>query len=263
MNRIINEVKKIIEKNMKSYLPQVKAEDLEEQGTVYYMNGKNGTEFDWYINDKLSDFMVFYNDKENLGAVKATLYTDGALILYLYDENGKHLAQKVDTRIDAAEADLLQLAVLFRTEADDKKIWDAALERISTDMEIDAEKVKEFQENERYYSAMKNRMNILRLEACVSKKITQEGWKVGYMERNEPHDEQDSGWSFFAGDEDDAYTSDYHNIELVRVGYVWQQFDADIFRYIDQPIGARLIRISSHDFEIDQNTKEIYMEKRN
>jgi len=40
-------------------LPHVNAEDLEENGAVYYMNGKNGTEFDWYVNKKVSDFFVF------------------------------------------------------------------------------------------------------------------------------------------------------------------------------------------------------------
>ena len=30
----------------------------------------------------------------------------------------------------------------------------------------------------------------------VSKKITDEGWKVGYMTREEALNENDSGWSF-------------------------------------------------------------------
>ena len=49
MNRILNEIKEIIKQNINEYLPEVKSSDLEENGTVYYMNGKNGTEFDWYV----------------------------------------------------------------------------------------------------------------------------------------------------------------------------------------------------------------------
>ena len=45
MNRILNEIKEIIKQNITEYLPDVKPNDLEEGGTVYYMNGKNGTEF--------------------------------------------------------------------------------------------------------------------------------------------------------------------------------------------------------------------------
>ena len=73
MNRILNEIKKIINDNLKLYLPHVKANDLENDGEIYYMNGKDGTEFDWYVNDKLPPFMVFYNDETNLGAMKLSL----------------------------------------------------------------------------------------------------------------------------------------------------------------------------------------------
>lgn len=47
--------------------------------------------------------------------------------------------------------------------------------------------------------------NILNLNLYVSKKITEEGWKIGYMERNEPVNEHDSGRAFFAGNENDEY----------------------------------------------------------
>ena len=86
MNRILNEIKEIIKQNINEYLPDVKPCDLEESGTVYYMNGKNGTEFDWYVNEHLPSFMVFYNDEQNLGAVSLSIYTDGGILLYIYGE---------------------------------------------------------------------------------------------------------------------------------------------------------------------------------
>lgn len=262
MNRILKEVKKIIEENMALYLPHVNASDLENGGEVFYMNGKNGTEFDWYVNDHISNFMTFYDDEDNMGATKLILYNDGGIELYLYDEKGKKLAQTVHTHIEVEETELLQLAVILRMEADDRLIWDASIERINSDIEISAENMNAFIGRKEYHAAMKNRMMILNLKACVSKKVTEEGWKVGYMERGEPHDKADSGWVFFAGDEDEAYLSDYKNLELVDVGYVWQQFDHDIFQYIDMPVGSKLIRISSKEFEIDHNDKGIYMERR-
>ncbi|MDE6470407.1 MAG: DUF2185 domain-containing protein, partial [Eubacterium sp.] len=46
----------------------------------------------------------------------------------------------------------------------------------------------------------------------VSDKITKEGYKVGYMYRENPDDEvPDSGWRFLAGNEDDAYMNDAGN----------------------------------------------------
>ncbi|MCM1089257.1 MAG: DUF2185 domain-containing protein [Butyrivibrio sp.] len=262
MNNILKEIQKIINENMALYLPHVNADDLEEGGEVFYMNGKNGTEFDWYVNDHISNFMIFYNDKDNLGAAKLILYIDGGIELYLYDERGKKMARSVQTRIEAEEADLLRLAVILKTEADDRQLWDAGIGRINSDVELSDESVKAFKDHKEHYAAMKNRMNILNLKACVSMRILEEGWKVGYMERGRPHAEEDSGWIFLAGDEDNAYLSNHKNLQLVDVGYVWQQLDNDILQYIDMPAGSKLIRISSKEFEIDRNDKPIYMQRR-
>ena len=59
----------------------------------------------------------------------------------------------------------------------------------------------------------------------VSKKVTRDSWKVGFMLREELNDDEDSGWQFFAGDED-----------------------------------TRLIRKSSEEFEEDRN-QPAFMEK--
>ncbi len=262
MNRILNKIKEIIDSNIKLYLPHVKISDLENNGEIYYMNGKDGTEFDWYVNDKLPPFMVFYNDEANLGAVKLLLYNDGGIVVYIYDEKGKKLIKEVNTYLDVNEADIFELAVILKNEADNNSIWGAGIESINTDIEVNDEKINEFKENKKDYNVIRNRKIILNLKSYVSKKIVEEGWKVGYMERNEPYNEADSGWAFFAGDESDEYTSDYRNIELMSVGNVWQHLDSDILKYIDMPIGTKLIRISSEAFEVDKNDREIYMVKR-
>lgn len=51
--------------------------------------------------------------------------------------------------------------------------------------------------------------------------------------------------------EDDEYLSDPKNLMLLVVGMVWQRSNRDIFKYIDMPVGTKLIRISSNEFEID------------
>ena len=66
MNKILKEIKEIMIDCIEKHLPEISFKDLEDNGAVFYMNGKNGTEFDWYVNNKLSDFMIFYNDENNI-----------------------------------------------------------------------------------------------------------------------------------------------------------------------------------------------------
>lgn len=259
MNRILNEINQIIKQNINEYLPEVKPSDLEENGTVYYMNGKNGTEFDWYVNEHLPGFMVFYNNKQNLGAVKLLIYIDGEVAIYIYGDKGNKLVKEVQTSIKVAENELFNLAVILKSEADDKNIWDASICKINTDVEITKEEITKFQDFEQYMEPTKNRMKLLNQTAYLSKKILEEGRKVGYMYRDEPENENDSGWTFCAGNEDNEYCDDYKNIELVSVHEVYQ-IDPDIWNYIDNPVGTELIRISSKEFEIDKRDKEIFME---
>ena len=261
MNRILNEIKKIIKQNIIEYLPKVKLEDLEENGAVYYMNGKNGTEFDWYVNEHLPSFMVFYNDKQNLGAAKLLIYTNGEVVLYIYGDRGNKTIKEVQTSIKVTENELFNLAVILKSETEGKDIWDASIDKINTDVEITDEEITKFQESEQYMEQTKNRMKLLNLTAYLSKKILEEDWKVGYMYRAEPVNENDSGWSFMSGNESREYTDDYKNIALVSVHEVYQ-LDPDIWNYIDNPVGTELIRISSNEFEIDKRDKEIFMEKR-
>lgn len=261
MNRILNEIKQIIKQNISEYLSEVQLSDLEENGAVYYMNGKNGTEFDWYVNDHLPSFMVFYNDEQNLGAVKLLLHNDGRIALYIYGDRGNKIIKEVQTSIEVAENELFNLAVILKNEADDKRIWDGSIDKVNTDVEINDEKITEFKNSEKYMEPIKNRMKLLNQTAYISKKVLEEGWKIGYMRRDEAMNENDSGWQFLAGNEDDEYLNKYKNIAVVSVNQAYQ-LDPDILNYINNPVGTELIRISSNEFEIDKNDKEIFMEKR-
>lgn len=262
MNKILNEIKTLIHENISKYLPDVKSSDLEENGAIYYMNGKNGTAFDWYVNSHVSDFMVFYNDKSNLGALKLSLYNDGVVVIYIYGDHGNTMIQEIQTSIKATQKELLDLAVILKYEADDKRLFDASIEKIDSDIKVSKEKMNQFEDEAKYFDKMRARKELFNLKALVSEKITKEGYKVGYMIRCEPHNPMDSGWQFLAGDEDESYLKDVKKIELLPVGYVCN-LDADILKYIDYPVGTEFIRISSSEFEIDKHNKGIYIEKRN
>ena len=214
MHRVLTDIQIKILNGMREDMPEISSDALEEGGKVYYMNGKNGTEYDWFVNDHLPTFMVFYNDEKNLGAAKATVYTDGGMVIYLYDEKGEHLAKEVQTFLEIDKSDLLKLAVCLRCNADDKKIWDAALDRIESDILPDESTEAEFLDNRKYY---------------------------------EP------------GDEDDEYINNVEHVELCKV-YSIAGIDPAVINHIDNPVGTRLIRKSSEEFEVDRN-QPVFMEK--
>lgn len=99
-------------------------------------------------------------------------------------------------------------------------------------------------------------------EGCIaSNKITKEGWCVGYMYRDEPTDSYpDSGWRFFKGDEDDAYSNDASNHNAFQLNTICN-YDPAIIPYLHSPIGTYLIRTKDRKFIIDDGTQEIYIEK--
>lgn len=261
MDKILEQIKKVINNSIKEYMPEVKPENLEENGAIYYMNAKNGTEWDYYVNEHLSYFMVFYNDKENLGAAKLNLYPDGYYTLYLYNKKGKNLLKTIDSKIDAVENDVLKFATLLKVQMDDKDNWDANIDKIDANKGPTEEELNDFKNAEKDFERTKNRFRIFHKMAYVSRKILDEGYKVGYMIREEPLNDNDSGWQFMAGNEDDEYLNEHNNLSLLSINEI-NNLDSDIFKYLDCPVGSEFIRISSNDFEEDHKDKPIFIERR-
>jgi len=69
----------------------------------------------------------------------------------------------------------------------------------------------------------------------ASDRITVDGEPVGYM----MHDED--GWDFFAGDEDEAYTSDPDKAGLFSLNTI-ANYDRAILPYLDAPVGTAWLR---------------------
>ena len=65
----------------------------------------------------------------------------------------------------------------------------------------------------------------------ATNRITVEGFPVGYMYREEPRDNGDSGWCFFAGNESDDYVQIPENIAIYDVNTV-ANYDKDIIPYL-------------------------------
>jgi hypothetical protein len=61
-----------------------------------------------------------------------------------------------------------------------------------------------------------------------------DGAKVGYMYREAANRPEDSGWRFFAGDEDQAYIDDVSHSGIYEVNTV-ANYDPDIIPYLNTP----------------------------
>jgi hypothetical protein len=82
---------------------------------------------------------------------------------------------------------------------------------------------------------------------CIaSDKITVEGFPVGFMYREQPQDENDSGWRFIAGDEDQDYIDDPLNSMIFEVNVI-ANYDPAIIPYLKLPAGSELERESGTD----------------
>lgn len=76
----------------------------------------------------------------------------------------------------------------------------------------------------------------------VTNKITIDGMKVGFMYREEPDDEDDSGWRFLSGTEDDEYMDDPENMMMVDLNVV-ANYDKAIIPILKKPVGTEWERI--------------------
>lgn len=75
---------------------------------------------------------------------------------------------------------------------------------------------------------------------CIATdRITVDGARVGYMYREGANNNLDSGWRFFAGDEDETYLNDVTKRRVYRVDTIIN-YDPGIVGYLDAPEGSRL-----------------------
>ena len=70
------------------------------------------------------------------------------------------------------------------------------------------------------------------------------GKKINYMYREAPDRQDDSGWRFFAGDEDQAYINDPGHTGVYAVNTV-ANYDPDIIPYLNTPAPCAFEKIAN------------------
>lgn len=71
----------------------------------------------------------------------------------------------------------------------------------------------------------------------ASDMITVEGFKVGFLYRQEPDFDGDSGWRFLTGLETDQYMDNAKNFALFDVNWI-VNCDPEIIDLLDKPVGS-------------------------
>ncbi len=82
-------------------------------------------------------------------------------------------------------------------------------------------------------------------------RIMVDGCKVGYLYREEPVNAGDSGWRFFAGDEDDAYTSNPDHVGFFHLNTICN-YDESIMPLLKAPVGTAYIRDEAGNFRQEE-----------
>ena len=139
-----DQIIKITKDALAALMPELKAEGLEENGKVYYMNGRDGTFFDWTMNGHACPFMCFYNDKNAMGAIKVTAYNDGDISICVY-HNGENSPFKEESAKMDPE-DILKLVVFLEKTADNESYFDKSLDDLEY-IEPSAEEIADFQKS--------------------------------------------------------------------------------------------------------------------
>lgn len=75
----------------------------------------------------------------------------------------------------------------------------------------------------------------------VSDKIAVEGKRVHYMLRQEPQDEEDSGWRFLGGGETDEYLDSPDHISAMEINTI-ANYDPEIIPFLTYPPGTEIAR---------------------
>jgi len=93
--------------------------------------------------------------------------------------------------------------------------------------------------------------------SCLaSDHITVDGRPVGFMYREEPDNEFDSGWRFLSGLESDAYVNDLANVGLYDVNTI-ANYDPAVIPWLDAPPGSAFERDEDGEFvRVDFDTSE-------
>ena len=136
--RIVEKIKGVFAEIREKY-PLIADEDLYSNGAIFYMNGNDGTDFDWNANEHTSEFYMYHENE--IGFIKLYVNKGDTYTAYVYP-NGEMSATET-VKGDLNDGDSLYLAALLYRKADREYIYDAIIDEIDFSYEPDEWELQE------------------------------------------------------------------------------------------------------------------------
>ena len=146
-----SELKKIIKDGINRVIQQdiadgkVSMSQLYNDGEIVYYNGRNGTWFDWNMNEKTSWFTVCFHDEKRMGYISVAVHKDGNVSGYKWGNYGKDEAETIALGTFSTE-DTAYLVRLLLQQTDDKGIFDVSIDSIDWESSVVLENLEDSEE---------------------------------------------------------------------------------------------------------------------
>ena len=111
--------------------PNITNDMLYNNGAIYYMNGNDGTEFDWNMNNRLCEFLVFH--KNEMGFIKAFVNMDNSINMYIYEDGGMKPTYEFIEEMEGLKPG--SFANLMNYIADEEDLWDNPIDDLDWDVD--------------------------------------------------------------------------------------------------------------------------------
>lgn len=115
----------------RSMCPSITDDMLDSNGAIHYMNGNDGTRFDWNCNDRLCEFYVFH--KNEMGFIKALVNRDNVINVIIYEDGGMSPTYKFSEEMEKLKAS--SFAKVMNHIADKEKLWDKPIYELDWDVD--------------------------------------------------------------------------------------------------------------------------------
>lgn len=139
--RIITKIEQMFNETREKY-PHITDDMLDSQGAIYYMNGNDGTDFDWNANQRCCEFYIYH--KNEIGFIKLYVEVGDTVTIYVYPNGEMSAVETIEKKLD--KGDSLYLATLLYEKADRKYIYDSIITEIDFTYEPDEYELREMNE---------------------------------------------------------------------------------------------------------------------